>query len=224
MRHILKAEVRKALGKGEDTILVASMGRSGSTLVYDSIVEGYANARHARLGQIGVRVVKSQAWDLRSDQLLPGVVYKTHDFPSYLQQASGIKAVFCFGSAIDAAVSVLSCLDRYGADWVERHLLHLRASGGLEDLFHRDALRFGEQLDEWFSETRFPVLRLKYDEIWQHEAEISDFLGFRIQLPERKERSSALSDIEKLGRLKSVFCDLDSKIHQLPGCSTNNKF
>jgi len=224
MLNAFKQQIRRGFGAGHDTILISSMGRTGSTVVFDAVRHGVGRARLSVRPALGTRLVSSDAWDLSAHVLLPGMIYKTHDFSTSLPDRAaqgGIRAVFCFGRPSAAALSVLSCPQRYGADWVRRHLEHLRADGTLDDLRHRDPLRFGEQVEGWFSETRFPVLRVKYESLWDHPDALSDFIGCPVQLPIRRDRTPKAFDPVLTADIHRTFAELDARIDALPDISSN---
>lgn len=224
MLNALKKEVRRQLGAKRETILISSMGRTGSTVVFDAVRKSVGQARLPAKPALGVRLVSSQAWDLTTTSLLPGIVYKTHDFPGSLvdsMAAKPLRAVFCFGKASAAALSVLSCPKRYGDDWVRRHLEHLRADGTLKDLRSRDALRFEEQVDDWFAEERFPVLRVKYESLWDNPDILTEFVGVPVALPVQKARTAKYFDPEIRADIQSTFAALDARIGSLPDVSLN---
>ncbi|MFX4296132.1 hypothetical protein [Pseudosulfitobacter pseudonitzschiae] len=127
--------------------------------------------------------------------------------------------VFLFGSATDAALSVLACRDRYGTRWIEQHLEHLRADGSFEDLGNRDVLRFGDQLDSWIGKSGTPRLILHYDALWDHVDTLSEFTGVPVLLPARRARSgAAAADSATRARFAETYAALDARIAALPAC------
>jgi hypothetical protein len=225
MRVRVKRAIRLVLQRGIPTripaIIVASMGRSGSTMVFQAIRQGMARARRLHwLGGYGLSVVSEPAWTLVGQTFRSGVVYKTHALAHELPTAISVKVLFLFGPASDAALSVLSCKDRYGSDWIEQHLKHLRATGPIEELIYRDVLRFEEQIDGWLALESVPVLALNYEHIWDYEHTIREFVGFPIRLPRRRPRSGQYGlPIETTERLQKTYRRLDSKIARLPVCN-----
>lgn len=201
-------------------LIVASMGRSGSTVVWDSLRHAVACARFPQsLQKQGLRLVSDQAWDLDRKRYAPGVVYKTHGLAEELPADSGAKVVFLFGSATDAALSVLACRDRYGAAWIDLHFEHLRAQGTFDDLGRTDVLRFGDQLDGWIGKTGTDRLILHYDALWDHVDTLSDFVGVPVQLPARRARSGAnAADAATRARFAETYAALDARIAALPDC------
>jgi hypothetical protein len=198
--------------------LVASMGRSGSTIVFEALVNGLALQRfgflkdHLRL----TRVVQSWAFDLPKAKLIGGVVYKTHDFPTQDLCIARPKIVYVFGTASVAAVSVYSCLERYGRAWIDRHFDHLRADGPFEEMWSRDVLRFGDQLEAWINVQGLDVLSVRYESLWDHEMAISDFVGFPVKLPPRRQRFTTAKETDVMVRATDLYSSLDARIEALP--------
>jgi len=198
-------------------IIVASMGRSGSTLVHNSICQGLGKARFGLSNTLTSRLVAGYAWDLSEARLKPGVAYKTHALAHEMPVLPDAKVVFLFGSAVDAAVSVLSTEALYGTDWVQEHFGHLRAQGKFADLTSRDVLRFTDQLDGWFGLSGNPIIALHYDALWDNQDRLSDFLGFEVTLPIRRQRRSKSIAPAVLDELNVTYADLETRIAALPG-------
>ncbi|MBM1817362.1 hypothetical protein [Pseudosulfitobacter pseudonitzschiae] len=197
-------------------IVVASMGRSGSTLVHDAICRGLAEARFGHSGRLATGLVAGYAWDLSAAPLRNGVAYKTHALAEELDGRSDVKVVFLFGSAVDSAVSVINARKVKGDAWIASHFDHLRGEGGLAELAERDVLRFSDQLDGWTSLTSTPAIAMKYDSLWHNQDSLSDFLGFPIALPPRRERSAKQVDSKILKRLQQTYALLESRIAAMP--------
>lgn len=216
----IKQVIQNVMPSHLPPLVVASMGRSGSTLVWEALRRAVLEARFPGLPHAqGLRLVSDQAWDLDRVRLARGVVYKSHGLAHELPNDSGAKVVFLFGSATDAAISVMSCRDRYGPSWISQHFEHLRANGPFEDLVRRDVLRFGEQLDGWIGKAGTQRLIIHYDALWDHEATLSDFTGVGISLPPRRPRSGAMAvDAETRARFAETYAALDERIAALPVC------
>ena len=216
----IKRVLQRVLPTAIPPVVVASMGRSGSTLIWDALRRAIAVARFpGPLQAQGLRLVSDQAWDLDRIRFARGVVYKTHGLASELPENHGVKVIFLFGSATDAALSVRACRDRYGARWIKQHFEHLRAAGPFEDLGARDVLRFGEQLDGWIGKTGTPRMILHYDAVWDHVQTLSDFVGVPVRLPPRHPRSSAsVADSETRARFAEAYETLDARIAAMPAC------
>ncbi|MEM9383692.1 MAG: hypothetical protein AAGA68_01420 [Pseudomonadota bacterium] len=198
-------------------LVVASLGRSGSTLLHEALVDAMAERRFGPLAGPSRRLAKDYVWDLDGATLYRGVVYKTHDFPEALAaQARAVRAMFIFGSAQDAALSVRTCFDRYGPTWIGEHFAHLHADGPYEELLTRDVLRFEEQLRRWASYTDVPVLCLRYETLWDHIAHLREFCGVPVSLPPRRQRERNDAGADTLDAANSVYAPLDRIIDRLP--------
>jgi hypothetical protein len=179
-------------------------------------------ARFGRLTRgrnIGSRVVRDTAWNLREAVLKPGRVYKTHALAEEFPRGAGARVIFVFGPASEAALSVHACRERYGEAWIEEHFEHLRADGPFEELATRDVLRFADQLDGWFGLAGVPRLLIHYDALWENADVLSAFCGVPVQLPERRPRVGASSvPPEVREQFETTYADLDGRIAALPRC------
>lgn len=224
MKRLVKQTLRHTLPSMLQPVVVASMGRSGSTLVYNALVEGVARARFGLFASRLAGVVRDVAWDFSSQPFANGRIYKTHGFPDGLTAGDRPRVVFLFGSASDAARSVLHCDITYGRAWIEEHFVHLTATGTIKELPKRDVLRFGEQLDAWLGCEAVPVLALRYEDLWVSGADalLSRFAGYPVSLPARRARASAASDRGVLdAQIAETYAPLDQRIAALPAVQMN---
>ena len=203
-------------------LVIASMGRSGSTLVFEAVCEAMGQARFGRIEtirRIGAPIAWETAWNLSDTRFRRGRVYKTHGLADELPRNTGVKVVFLFGAASEAALSVVACRERYGDAWIREHFEHLRADGAFEDLGHRDVLRFRDQLDGWFGLTGVPRLLIHYDALWENADVLSRFCGVPVRLPERRAREGAQSvPPEVRAQFEQTYAALDARIAALPRC------
>lgn len=200
-------------------IIVASMGRSGSTLVYTAVSRAIAAERFLWLGRFGGAIVSDSAWDLGEKRYEPGVVYKTHGLAHELPAGAQAKVIFLFGPASDAALSVLACKEKYGQEWIDLHFDHLRATGTVQDLSSSDVLRFEEQVDGWRGKDGVERLILRYDAIWDHAETLSEFVGCPVKLPVRRARSGVnAAPREEREQFLITYARLDEKFAALPPC------
>ena len=199
-------------------LIVASIGRSGSTILFDALRDAVAAHRFPGLSQgLAIRLVSDTAWDMARTSFVPGVVYKTHGLPDEIDPQSGARVIFLFDKASDVALSVLSCRERYGDAWIAEHFRHLRAQGQLPELAERDILRFREQIDGWIGKTGLKRLIVHYDALWDNIDVLSEFAGVSLSLPPRRPRkSSDVPDPETRARYVESYAALNSHIATLP--------
>lgn len=200
-------------------VVVASIGRSGSTLLTRSLREGMSRARFGFSPGFFYNKVKGDGFDLSNTRFRDGVVYKTHALPSELPGETTVKVVFVYGSASDAVISVALQRDKLGDSWVQNHLRHLRADGQFYEVLDRDVLRIREQVQGWAGKLGVDRVLVKYDNLWSSVDTISNFLGFPIFLPERRvRRSGEQISLCQPDKIREAYSALDSMIDGYPGC------
>jgi len=191
-RTKLRDTISRALFGRRVPIVIASSGRSGSTMLFKAISEGLIRSRFSVsldsfLGRVISRFTCAYVTRLSeiSDSSAP--ILKTHDMlrDDYKDLA---KYIFVFADPLDSAQSVEQMKERRGPIWVEEHIFHLGSQGTHLELFQRDVLGYADQVRAWLSDASPNILCIHYEEIWDQVAEISDFLGFSIRLPRRRPR------------------------------------
>ena len=223
MRKKLKAVLQDFLPIKNEPLIIASMGRSGSTILTKSLQASSGKAYFPIFRTLGQKVISENAWDLKTTKFRNGVIYKTHGLAEELNDLNNLKVIFVYGSAIDAVLSVLSCKEKYGQSWIDLHFQHLRAKGNIEDIKRFDILRFEEQIKGWRSKKNLQRLIIKYDCLWQYEKEISDFVGFDLKLEKRKSRPDYKIIKERdYEEVKGNYKSLEEYIQTLPDIEVLN--
>lgn len=198
-------------------VMVASMGRSGSTLVHNATVRGMAKARFGSLWRFGEEGVRGWAFKPEHTEFRAGVVYKTHALRESVPDDANVRVIFVFGTASTAVLSVLSIADRFSPEWVSAHFDNMNAQGTLTELPTRDVLRLEEQIDSWHTPGPQDVLAVKYDTLWTNVDAISDFVGYEVRLPPRRPRAKPADRAAALAsEVKQTYKRLDEKIQALP--------
>ena len=204
--------------RGAVAILSASIGRVGSTLTWQALVRSRAAHLMGSYRPIDWRLVSDTCWDLAGYRPRPGTVCKTHDFPYALDPRHRLRSVFLFGRPSDAALSVYRCIATEGMEWVEDHFRHMHANGPVAALLDRDVLRMEEQIEAWRGVTDRDVLCLSYDGLWQHVDALSDFVGFRVNLPARRDRQWDDLPPDVVAHARERYRHLDDEVARLPLC------
>ncbi len=180
-------------GKHHQKIVVASTGRAGSTMLFDAIADGWCNHRLGRLGglfeTVCNRLAKGFVERIDSMEYAPYVVCKTHDSIDENPDLR-VKYVFVYGDPLESAMSVEQMIRKGGTEWFAKHQYHLRANGSIEDLFRKDVLNYAGQMAAWKKVKDFDnVFCVSFSDLWARENDLSDFLGFEIELPTKRERT-----------------------------------
>jgi hypothetical protein len=212
----IKLLLQRATSSNYPSILVASFGRSGSTILFDAIIASWAAQRFPIFPKLGRLIVSDTAWKLDETEFLGGVVYKTHDLPRYLPPHKPLKVIFIYGQASDSVISVYSSAERLGNYWLQKHFEHLRSKGTLEDMARNDILRYEEQLDSWTQVKDVDFLGVRYEALWRHADELDKFLGFHVELPHQRTRASPLIAPALVAQIRSSYAALDRKLAQMP--------
>ena len=191
-------------------LVIASNGRSGSTLMFDALRAAQKRRQRWPKSKASFEI------DLGPAALEPGSLVKTHDFPGGLKGKKDVKVLFCFGSAKASALSVYSALERFGREWVDQHFAHLHAQGSFEDLFRYDVLNQAEQMKQWATFQDVPVMCLNYEAIWSRQAEVAEFMGLDFTVPERTARAAKNIPDDILARAAAVYDPIDAVLDELP--------
>jgi len=212
----LRRTLRLMLPSDLPSFVVASFGRSGSSMLQDVVASGLASRRFGTSRPFFRKACAGAAWDLRGARFERGVTYKTHDYPHALKGRDAAKAIFIFGSAVDAARSAY-VLGRRERAWMRGHAQNLKRPGvAAEDLLQRDALGFLDQARAWSNFTGVPTLCVRFEEIWDRVDRLREFTGLPLVLPPRRERTSKVvpPDVEK--KLRATFEPVDAVLDELP--------
>ncbi len=197
----------------KNCVIVASNGRSGSTLTFLALADTLKE-----IDPLSAKRVDFVA-RLSDTEFYTPCVYKTHDFPQPLSTwPENTRVVFCFGPTKDSAFSVYSAMERYGADWIDQHFYHLHATGTFDELFERDVLQQARQIREWVTFEDVPVLCVRYDALWDHQDTISRFTGLDFTPPKRRERTPKDIPEEFKASADQLYDPIDEVIDQLPEC------
>jgi hypothetical protein len=208
--------VQQALGLGRRPVLIASMSRSGSTMLYKSVAESWGQTRFGGLAPSLMPLFSEAAWKLDETPLVGGVLYKTHDLPDYLPRGAKAKVVFTYRKASEVALSIADRHAQRGSKWFIRHRIHLRGEGDFETFLQRDSLGLEAQVDRWSHAQGLDLLGLRYETLWDHVPEIEDFLGFKVQLPEQRGSRRPAGPTLHSEQLAQTYAALDRKIEAMP--------
>lgn len=167
-------------------IIIAGLGRCGTTLLFDSI----------RNTNQFVRDISN----INTPEFMPFMCIKTHDFPPE-KLPENTTVIFMFGHPFDI---VVSANDPNKVN-VTEHYLNMHANFAEKNMcYKKDVLRLEEQFDKWMQPQTFNLLTVRYETLWDNVNNIQEVIGVKFSLPEYKERQScstlSYSAIDSLGR------------------------
>ena len=156
------------------------------------------------LPKLGRRFLTGYEDRLSDIDLGSSLIIKTHSLPS--GKHNNCKVVFIFGDPLDSVLSAKEMEKKFGQKWFEEHIFHLESNSNTNDWLEHDVLNFESQLETW--QLADSALIIHYDDIWKYKNYISEFLGFELFLPTRKNRSkkqySSLIDITLYKKLRNI--------------------
>lgn len=195
--------------------LVASMGRSGSTLLCAACSKGMLGFDDHFFNQKISQQYLISAWELKKCSYSPGRVYKTHDYPDF-STPHHCRVLYTFSDPYEVVVSVYNQALKKGKAWFLEHLDHLKMPhNNLDTIFEKDVLGLENNFDSWLNYSRNRnIFGIRYDCIWQEKKRIEEFVGYKIYLPTYRKRESKLEELdhEKRERLIKTYSDLRDKI------------
>lgn len=197
-------------------VVIASMSRSGSTMLYRKVVSRWLDIRFGPDGPELLPCFADAAWRLDQTPLIGGVVYKTHDLPENLPRSARAKVVFTYRKASDVALSIADKYANFGDPWFHSHRHHLGGSGGYEDFLRADTLGLERQIDRWSAAEGLDVLGLRFETLWDHQRELDEFLGFAVKLRQRRPSPRPPAPPALVERLGETYGALDRKIAAMP--------
>lgn len=194
--RLVENKFRKLFAKlafrGYPKIIIASTGRSGSSMLLDAVTDSLIKHRfHTKRGTRISNLIKSiiAGYIDRIEKLSeePFLVYKTHDIYEG-NPDSNCKFIFIYGDPLESALSVQQTVEQEGQQWFLDHQFHLRACGDYADLFQKDVLAYRTQLESWLTQRNANIVCIDFDDLWVKTEELSNFLGFEVELPTKRPR------------------------------------
>ncbi|MBW2664637.1 MAG: sulfotransferase domain-containing protein [Deltaproteobacteria bacterium] len=162
-------------------------------MLYDAIAQSWVASRCCLLSSYAKNIlsqsIKDEAWRLENKEFINGIVYKTHDLcPENVDKLKNVKILYVYGDPLDSALSVDKIIEKEGDIWLDEHLFHLKGKGVRNDLFKKDILNYKKQMTTWKNVKSNNVFIIRYDDIWNQVEEVSRFLGFKLNISDRRER------------------------------------
>jgi hypothetical protein len=226
---MIREKTKNIIGSQCSTInyplLVNSYGRSGSTVLTKSIIENINKVKVNPFKKITYRSISQSAWNLEKATLKNGIVYKTHDYPPENNFKNEVRMLYTYADPIHVVLSLLRLFNERGEEWMKEHYSHLRVPyENFEKIIEKDNLKMEKHLDSWLKEKRIPVAFIKYESMWSHQEDISNFLGYKTSLPPYKKRKATNNIDEKLRqKLEQTYGNFKKRIHSLePFFTINN--
>jgi hypothetical protein len=219
MKNILKKLLAKTNSKLEYPVVVASCGRSCSTLLTMAIAESASKIK-ANLGGYSLKHgIVMYEWRLKKANFVDGMVYKTHDLPPVeTDEVRKVKFIYTYSDPYKIISSPVKKERELGKKWIKDHSWRLRGEAkSMENAFREDVIGFKKNFELWRKKENIDILLLRANEIWKQKDKIEDHIGITVSLPERRERTSDIKEIdseEKIEEMKKTYGDMHEVVQK----------
>jgi len=163
-------------------ILIAGLGRCGTTLVRDTIINSSSYVRSKKF----VRKIEDASFSKNT-------VYKTHCYPP-ISLPKNLKVIFLFGNPVDIVISTYYKIN----EWGRLHHQHLQSDDFIpnDSILTNDTLNLYHQFNQWYKYQSFTFISVKYEYLYDKETIkfIADYLEIPFKLPKFKKRQSQLKN------------------------------
>lgn len=212
------------LSKLSYPLLINSYGRSGSSVLTRSLLDAALKFDVFPLDKINRRLISKSAWNLESSSLRDGVIYKTHDYPPNNFHGRNVKMIYTFANPVDVVLSLLRLSEKRGYEWINMHCNHLKVEyDNFKQITYCDSLGLQRHLESWISVRNWEIMFIKYERMWTHQREISDFVGFNLELPPLRSRTTFEDDKKLRKTLEEVYAPLIKLTESLDDAFTNSR-
>lgn len=193
-------------------------------MLKDGIVNGVLLTVNGKKREMVRSSVYQKKWDLNNAALHNGVLYKTHDYPPENRLKNNVRILYIYSDPVDVILSLLRLYDVQGEEWMKTHYKHLRVSfTDFKRIIYEDQLQLENHLQCWLEEERYRIAFIRYEKMWSHQDDISDFLGFKIDLPKHRKRTSKnFIDQSTIKSIEKSYKPLRTKVNALKDFFTNN--
>jgi hypothetical protein len=188
-------------------IVIASMGRCGSTLIWFVLgsKEYYShNLPSNCLFAIFEKDSIVQYGQGKIDKLEDNFIYKTHSLPHINENCL---AVYLFANPMNVVISA------HLQSFIKQHYFHF---GGLyeerQNYHLKDTLKLEENFDAWYQKQTFPLITLRYETLYKNIPLLEDFLERKLPFPKETIRKTNYLDHIYKNDLEQTYKSLYTKI------------
>lgn len=209
MKRLVRNAVSKLIQEYRKTklpysVIVAGLGRCGTTLLFDACRRAVSNE--------ALFVVDLERHTFGNQ------VIKTHDHPPDLLP-SDTKVIFMYGDVINTVVSTTAQINDWGT-WHFRHMHATTPFPPYEQLYFEDQLGLETQFDAWYCSQPFDLMTVRYESLYKPETigMLRAFTGINLRLPAYRPRKTDGANHSVAPQLRRVYRSLISKIDEAADC------
>lgn len=200
--ELIKRAILLELVNKNNAIIIAGLGRCGTTLLYDSIIRNhYYNFSNDIINM-------SRFTEGYKD----GFIYKSHDYPPK-SLPTNVKIVFMFGNPYNTVISTHRRINEWGI----MHHRHLNSKlfETNDNIFYKDTLGLELLFDSWYKSQNFEFLSLRYESLYNKNTIriLGEYLGMNLKLFPKKARKAEWEQHHLKDKLIMTYGGLFKKIY-----------
>ncbi|MEO2072875.1 MAG: hypothetical protein ABGW99_16205 [Zunongwangia sp.] len=203
--YLLKGKVIRGSRSSLNPIIIAGLGRCGTTLLHNSF-----KMNHYYIAHDDFLMFSKNSPEFKLNHL-----YKTHDYPPQFLPEN-VKLIFMYGNPMNTVISSHRRIN----EWGKAHHEHLGSDNFVpnDTIFYNDTLKLNELFDAWNRPQGFEFLSIRYETLYTSGTikTISDFVGFDFKLLPEKKRQTNWKVHPLKEELLKVYGDLNEKIFNAP--------
>jgi len=182
-------------------IIIASMGRAGSTLMMDTISKkikynGFVLFENKKI---------KQNLDFKDHKNIVEGVYKTHDLSNNIDE--NFKCIYLFSNPMNSVISAHKYTN------LEVHYKNLSGDWSLRNEWHLyDSLKLEQNFDSYYKKQNFDLITVRYETLYNNIDIIENFLGLKLTFPSKIERRTNWKNHKFSEELLKTYGNLWRKI------------
>lgn len=183
----MKKEIHKVIHNAKrftishkHSIIVSGLGRSGTTLLYNSLIQNHFFQRMPFMATF------SEIFEYD----ITGLAFKTHAYPPETLDKH-FKLVYLFGNPYNTILSTHRRIN----EWGKLHHEHLGSKDFKpnDSILYEDTFHLINHFDKWYKKQNYSFITIKYEYLYDKNTldELSTFLGFKVKLfPQRLRKTN----------------------------------
>lgn len=185
--------------KKNHALIIAGMGRCGTTLMVNSLVKNH------------YFISTDFTTRLKNMSFKKGYLYKSHDYPPRTLKKH-VKVIYMFGNPMNTALSAHRRINEWGAEHHEHLVSDLFEYN--DSVIYQDTLRLKDNFLSWYKPQGFSFITIKYEELYNADvlANLSKYLGHDVKLLPQKQRFTDWHQSKFRDQLLNTYGDLQNMI------------
>lgn len=167
--------------------IIASTGRSGSTMLFNSMIKSFR--MKFGIPNLGRVVDNMYGTFVECPNLTRKIqpIYKTHCLPNEIDFNQS-RTLFIYSCPIENVKSVYLRTKKDGINWFHEHQKNLRGVGEFKNIFKDDILNYKTQIGLWLSIKHENCRVVNLKDLWDEQVELSEFLDLDLRIPNKRPR------------------------------------